>query len=196
MRLWGRVCKDRDWPQADRAFRLQTFSQIIGRPIASADQIERIDECTKLMKELTTLLGVSVRAALEADNLYINQARVLRHQILTELIPCLELYIEDVRSYLTAIIEDKNRWWKIDRPARDITLMDLDARPIEKLDAAGRPRSWPSQLKQLQYTLSARLNDKRNAAGHSIHDMRQKAGVPCHCAKCFKAAAKPALQPF
>jgi hypothetical protein len=198
MTLWGRVCKNRGWKQSDRDLRLAKFGEIIGRPIASADEIERIDECTKLMKELGVLLGVSLQAAREADDLTINKARVLRNQILTELVPCLELYVADVRAYMTEIMADKNRWWKIDRPVRDITIMDLDAAPIRKWDVKQkRMRVWPSQLEQLQYTLAARLNDKRNenvlvpAYVHlqgveplTIHQMKLAACVPCACAIC------------
>ncbi|MDE2020943.1 MAG: hypothetical protein KGJ13_11455 [Patescibacteria group bacterium] len=195
MKLWGRVCKDRGWKASDREFRLGKFGEIIGRPITSTDDIGRIDECTKLMKELSALLGVDVQAAREADDLTINRARVLFHQICGELVPCLELYIADVRGYLTAIMEDKNRWWKIDRPARDIKITDLTARPIRKWDFKTRSmKEFPSQLEQLQYTLAARLNTLRNQAGDSIHDMRTRAGLGCNCSKCISARNQSALQ--
>jgi hypothetical protein len=186
---WGKVCKDRGWKAGDRDLRLATFSELIGRPITSTDDVGRIDECTKLMKELRAMLGVSVQAAREGDDLTINRARVLRNQIAAEIIPCLEVYVEDVRGYIAAIMEDKNRWWKIDRPARDITIMDLDARPIQRRDG----RMMPSQLEQLQYTLAARLNSLRNKAGQSIHVMRTLAGVPCNCSKCVSRRNNAAL---
>lgn len=202
MKLWGRVCRDRGWKSGDKDFRLAKFSEIIGRPIASANDIERVDECTKLMKELQAMLGVSVKAGIEADNLYINRARVLRNVILTELVPCLELYVEDVNAYITAIIEDKNRWWKIDRPGRGMTLMDLTAEPIRKFDPKTRTmKEFPSQLDQMVYTLSACLNGSgrvyrgkksrlgfRVAAGHTLHQMKMLAGVPCDCADCVRAS--------
>lgn len=198
MILWGRVCKDRGWKQSDREFRLAKFSELIGREIKSTNDVGRIDECTKLMKELTAMLGVSVAAAIEADDLTINRARVLRNQIAGELVPCLELYVEDVGSYIASIMEDKNRWWKIDRPVRDITMMDLTATPIRKWDVKIKAlREWPSQLEQLQYTLAARLNTLRNKAGDTVHDMRTRAGVPCGCSKCVaqrNAASFAAVQ--
>jgi hypothetical protein len=127
---------------------------------------------------------------------------VLRTQILSEIIPCLELYVADVREYLVTIMEDKNRWWKIDRPVRDITIMDLDARPVFRRDRkTSLTKEFPSQLEQLQYTLSARLNTKRNEntlapnyahlqrpEPFTIHEMKLAAEVPCFCAKCRKAA--------
>jgi len=186
MRTWQRVCKDRGWKSSDRDLRLQTFGELIGRAIASTDDVGRIDECTKLMKGLTAMLGVSLQAAREADDTSINQGRVLRHQIAGELIPCLELYIQDVPSYITTIIEDKSRWWKLDRPARSMTILDLSAAPIFRT-VNGEAREFPSPLKQLQFTLAARLNSLRKAAGHSIHDMKIKASVPCGCSACVSA---------
>lgn len=197
MKLWGRVCKDRGWKQSDREFRLAKFSEIILRPIASTDEIERIDECTKLMKELKAALGGDLNAGIEADNLFINKARVLRNVILTELVPCLELYVTDVNAYIAEIMEDKNRWWKLDRPVRGMTLMDLTAEPLRKWDVKSNSmKEFPSQLDQMVYTLSSCLNGSgkmyrgkksrlgfRVAAGESLHAMKTRAGVPCNCAE-------------
>jgi hypothetical protein len=195
-RTWRAVCKDRQWNASDRTFRLGKFSEILGRAVDTLTTVERIDECTKLMKELTAMLGVSVQAAREADDLTINRARVLRNQIAGELVPCLELYLEDVPGYITSIMEDKNRWWKIDRPAREITIMDLTATPSRKFDLKTQQmKEWPSQLEQLQYTLAARLNSLRNKAGHTIHDMRTRAGLHCSCSKCVSRRNQAALTP-
>lgn len=210
MKTWSKVCKDRGWKSSDRALRLATFGKIIGREIASADEIGRIDECTKLMKELQAMLGVSLTAAREADDLTINRARVLRNVILTELVPCLELYVADVRAYLTEIMEDKNRWWKIDRPAREMSLMDLDAKPIVKFDPKrGELREFPSQLDQMVYTLSSCLNGSgkvragkksrlgfRVAAGDTLHEMKMRARVRCDCAEiCSRHMVGPLPAP-
>lgn len=187
MKLWGRVCKDRQWKSSDRDLRLKTFGDLVGRPLASTDDVGRVDECTKLMKGLEAMLGISIQAAREADDPTINRARVLRYQIVNEIVPCLELYISDVRSYIAEIMADKNRWWKIDRPAREIDITDLDAKPIIRTDKlTGQLREFPSQLEQLQYTLTARLNAKRKEAGHTVHDMKIKARVPCSCSKCVR----------
>lgn len=201
MQDWGKVCKDRGWKSSDRALRMATFSELVGRPLESTNDIERLAECTKVMNGLKVMLGVSLKAALEVGDPALNAARVLRNQILLELIPCLELYVEDVAGYLAEIMEDKNRWWKIERPARGMTLMDLDAMPIYRRDrASGEMREFPSQLKQIQYTLAARLNSKRKAAGDTIHEMKLKAKVDCGCAICQKtlagrqAAAVPAVE--
>jgi hypothetical protein len=44
--------------------------------------------------------------------------RVLNELLVLQLVPCLELYLADVRGYLTAIIEDKTRHRQTDRPTR------------------------------------------------------------------------------
>ena len=189
MVLWGKVCKDRGWKSSDKSFRLAKFSEILGRPLASTNDVERLDECTKLMAELKCLLGVSVQAGQEACDPTLNRARVIRNQILTEIVPCLELYRGDkLPADIADIMEDKNRWWKLDRPGRGITLMDLDDWPIFRYDkAAGKKKFCGSQLKQMQWTLSRWLNELRNQAGDSIHDMKKKANVACDCAACKKA---------
>lgn len=184
MIAWSAVCKDRGWKSSDRALRMATFAKIVGRSLKSTNDVERIHECTKLMKELKAMLGVDIKAAREADDLSINAARVLRNQILTQLVPCLELYVADVVSYMAEIMEDKNRWWKIERPARGMTLMDLDATPIHYVDRKTGEHRVTSQLEQMRDTLAARLNTKRNAAGHTIHEMKVAAMVFCACAKC------------
>jgi hypothetical protein len=194
MVLWGQVCKDRGWKQGDKALRLSTFSQILGRPLGSTNDVERLAECTKLMNELRTRLGVSLKAAQETVDPTLNEARILRNQILTELVPCLEVYVLDVRAFMTGIMEDKNRWWKIDRPSRDIQLTDLDARPVVR-QIGKELKESPSQLKQLQMTLSARLHAKRREAGDTIHQMRIKAQVPCHCAQCEPSRPQMAKLP-
>ena len=196
-RTWRQVCKDRGWQQNDRAFRLAKFSELLGRPLDSLTHVERIAECTKLMNGLKAMLGVSVKAGIEAGDTSINDARVLRFQIVTEIVPCLELYREDVCAFMGKIMADKNRWWKIDRPVRDITIDDLDARPTIRRDSS----PGPSQLQQLQWTLTARLNELRKASGDTIHVMKIKAGVPCACALCrgtrvAVSAGDPELEPL
>ena len=151
----------------------------------SLTKVDRVDGFTKVLKELQVLQGVDVNAGIEADDLTINKARTIRHFILTNLVPCLELYVADVRGYLTSIMEDKNRWWKIDRPARDITLMDLDAKPVHRWDVKTKSmKDFPSQLEQMKWTLTARLNSLRKDSGDTVHEMRLRAKLECACAAC------------
>ena len=162
----------------------------------SLTKVDRVDGFTKVKMELLVLQGVSVKAGIESEDLTINKARTIRHFIVTDLVPCLELYVADVRGYMTSIMEDKNRWWKIDRPARDITLMDLDAKPVYRHDKkTGELKTWPSQLEQMKWTMAARLNTLRKDTGDTIHDMRLRAGLKCVCAVCCGRAVAASVLP-
>ena len=189
-REWPKSCEAQGWTRAKGMSAKEIDAKrkefLLRCGFDSLTKVDRVDGFTKVIRELQVLQGVSVQAGLEASDLTINQARTIRHFILTDLIPCLELYVPDVRGYLTSIMEDKQRWWKIDRPTRDITLMDLDAKPIYRRDKkAGELKTWPSQLEQMKFTLAARLNTLRGAAGDSVHTMRLRAGLNCACAVCL-----------
>lgn len=178
LELWSAACRDRGWRASDRALRLATFSRILGREITTTDDIGRLDECTKLMAELKAMRGTDVNAGLEATNPGRNRARNWRWLIRYVTLPCLALYEPDPLAYLRTILEQKTRHRKTDRPERPATMDDFD-------DAI---------CKQIYMTLHARLNTKRAAAGHTIHEMRLAAGVPCDCAKCRKAV--PPIPPL
>lgn len=188
-REWPKSCKAMNWTKAAGMSAAEIDAKrkefLLRCGFDSLTKVDRVDGFTKVLKELQVLQGVDVDAGIESEDLTINKARTLRHFILTDLVPCLELYLADVRGYLTSIMEDKNRWWKIDRPARDITLMDLDAKPVYRTDKkTGELKTWPSQLEQMKWTLAARLNTLRNEAGETIHVMRLRAGLECSCAVC------------
>lgn len=185
--LWNSVCKDLGWKSSDRALRLETLGGFLGRPITTMDEIERLAECTQVMAELKAMLGVSVRAGLEATDPSRNKKRNARWIIVHEILPCLALYPLDAPSgldgagnYLVEVMQDKSRWRKMDRPESSPSLADFDERTVT----------------QILWTLSARLNVKRKAAGHSGHEMKMAAGVRCDCATFCrgKAAVIPGLQ--
>jgi hypothetical protein len=46
----------------------------------------------------------------------------------------------------------------------------------------------PDQLEHLRSTLAQRINDLRRKAGHTIHDMRKLACLPCECRICIPRA--------
>jgi hypothetical protein len=204
----------REWPKACAVMRWTRAAGMSAKEIDakrkefllrcgfdSLTKVDKLDGFTKVKNELLVLQGVSLKAGLEATDPTLNQARVLRNQILTEIIPCLELYRgEKLVTDIADIMEDKNRWWKLDRPVRGMTLMDLDARPITRTDRkTGEVKFMGSQLSQMQWTLSRWLNDLRNTAGDTIHQMRTKAGVPCACAICRAMAVSaddPELEPL
>jgi hypothetical protein len=197
-REWSMSCRAMNWTRAAGLSAAQIDAHrkelLAGCGFPSLTVVDRTDGFTKVLHEVIALRGVSLLAAQETVDPYLNKARVLRNQIAAELIPCLELYVENVPAYITTIMEVKNRWWRIDRPARDITIMDLTAAPIRKWDDKIKAlKEFPSQLEQLQFTLAARLNSLRNKTTDTIHDMRTRAGVPCSCAKCVSRANQAAL---
>lgn len=200
-REWPKICEAMGWTRAkgmsSKEIDAKRKEFLLRCGFDSLTKVDRTDGFTRVKNELLVLQGVSLKAAHETIDPALNQARVLRNQILTEIIPCLELYRGDqLRFDITKIMEDKNRWWKIDRPACHMTLMDLDARPIFRTDrATGEQKYTGSQLSQMQWTLSRWMNDLRNAAGDTIHDMRTKARVPCNCAKCRPAVLALAALP-
>jgi hypothetical protein len=187
-RQWPKSCAAMGWTRAAgmsaKEIDLKRKEFLLRCGFDSLTKVDRLDGFTKVKNELLVLQGVSLKAAGETIDPSLNQARVLRNQILTEIIPCLELYRgENLPGELAGIMEDKNRWWKLDRPARGMTLMDLDARPIFRTDrATGEQKYMGSQLSQMQWTLARWMNDLRNAAGDTIHTMKMKAGVRCDCA--------------
>jgi hypothetical protein len=189
-REWGNTCKVMNWTRAAGMTTAQIDSErkelLTGCGFNSLTEVDRTDGFTRVLNELLVLQGTSIQAAKETIDPSLNQARVLRNQILTEIIPCLELYRgENLNADLAKIMADKNRWWKLDRPERGMTLMDLDARPIFRIDkASGQKKYCGSQLSQIQWTLSRWLNELRNQAGDTVHQMKIKSGVPCDCAIC------------
>ena len=111
---WSVACAVLHWTRADGL----TAAEIDARRkeflarcgFSSLTEVDRVAGFTKVLNELLVLQGASLDAARETMQPSLNQARVLRHQLLTELIPCLELNIADVRAYITEIIEDKTRY--------------------------------------------------------------------------------------
>jgi hypothetical protein len=123
------------------------------------------------MAELESMLGTSLKAGLEAADPSRNQKRNWRWLITHEILPCLGLYEEHPQGYLRTVMEAKSRYRKTDRPEGPAALGDFDERTVQ----------------QIFWTLSARLNVKRKAAGHTGHEMCVAAGVRCKCAACKRA---------
>lgn len=183
--LWARVCRDRKWnDKATSESERRAFLARCG--FSSLTKVDRVDGFTKVKNELLVMIGLSVQAGMEASDPLLNKARNFRHVIRTEILPCLALYEDNAEVYLTSVLADKSRWWKLDRPDRAPTLEDFDARPMFS-ERNGEPHESPSQLEQLLMTLNARLHEKRKAARHTLHDMKTLAGVRCTCSACCKS---------
>ena len=72
--LWHGACRSQHWNPSDREFRLAKLSEIVGRKIASTDDIERVDEFTKVKNELLILQGVSLQAGIEGSDTTVNKS--------------------------------------------------------------------------------------------------------------------------
>lgn len=131
-------------------------------------------------------LAVSQPAGLEPQLRQLAQPRRREEHCLDETFRCLGLYVEDVAGYVAKVVAEK-----FGVPAAGaLTLDDLSDQPTIRTGRHGRPYESPSQLRQLSMTLWDRLQAHRRAAVHTLHQMRTKAGVPCHCAKICRPLAR------
>lgn len=181
-RKWAECCRKRGWTRADgfeqREIDALRKDLLRACGFQSLTEVDKTAGFSKVLAKIGVWQGESVRAAIEDGDPSLNEARILRHTIRTEILPCLALYTGDAEAYFASIFETIVHWRK-DGATQPVTLDDLDARPRFK---EGKPS--PSQLQQALMTLSARLNAKRNEAGHTIHQMKTLAGVACDCAAC------------
>ena len=200
-RLWPQACRANGWIKENGL----TASDIDARRkevlrecgFDSLTHVDKRDGFTKVKNRLLILIGESVQAGIEAhDPVAHNNARIHRHKIEKEILPCLALYVEDVTGYVATVIAGLTRHYQTDQPTRPATLSDLDIYPAigsrhttnDTCHAIKGKRysPGPSQLEQCLMTLHARLHALRKAAGDSIHDMLTKAGLECNCAKCCR----------
>jgi hypothetical protein len=196
-KLWTKACRNQGW----------TRQQGLSAAAIDAKRKEMLARCGfRSLKDVDPQGGFSLvkrellkfddqlQGAKEEIDPHIETGRTSRWFIEHDLIPCLALYVDDAWAYVSKIATDKFRWRTRDGMQRQITLDDLDDNPVVR-EVRGKLQEFPSQLEQLKFTLSGRLNGKdgfRKQAGDSIHDMRTKAGLPCRCARCCRSATIPA----
>lgn len=165
-REWAAACRVMNWTRNAGLTAAEIDAhrkEFLGRcGFASLTVVDRVAGFTVVLNELKILQGASLRAAQETVDPSLNEARVLCHLILTELIPCLELYVADVRAYLVEVLAHQPR-----------LMRELDL-----------PHLTVAELTRLRFTITARLNARRKEAGDTIHTMKKRAGVPCGCAQC------------
>lgn len=185
--LWPQACRANNWTKDGgmSAAAIDAKRKEILRECGfeSLTEVDRTDGFTKVKNKLLILIGVDVKAGTEDQDPTENKGRTHRYVIAKEIIPCLALYEEDVTGYVASVIAGLTRHYKTDRPERPPTLEDLSAKPTFK-KRGGKWIKGPSQALQALMTLSARLDDKRKAAGDTVHDMKIKAGLECDCARC------------
>lgn len=171
--MWARVCRAAGW--TDKAQCERERKAFLARcGFSSLTLVDKIDGFTKVKNELQILLTPDLQAAREADDQGINRARNLRFVIRHELLPCLALYEPAPGGYLITVLAGQGRWRTTDRPEVDPALEDFGE----------------AVLKRVMMTLNARIQEKRRAAGHSLHEMKTAAGVKCDCKVCRRFIAE------
>lgn len=199
LQLWPAAAKAQEWPRTEaaarqqghcsvREFRLKVLGAFIGHPITSAKEIDHVTEYTKVKDGLLAAaghLGGQRGAAARPDD---NALRTRRWVALRD-IRCLLLYVDE--AYVRVILKDRFARGGVCPTAFDTlplariiaefrdtgTLDDLLSTLNQRLHAKGFKRPDGSWKRQPGY---------RVAAGHTIHQMRQLAGVPCDrdCRDC------------
>lgn len=186
--LWKEVCEASHWTPAHGYSKAQTEAkrkELLARcGFKSLKDVDPRDGFSLVKRELLKE-AARLQGAKEEVDPTIERARTLRWVLEHELARCLALYHPAPMEFILEIAADKTRWRTREGMGRPITLDDLDATPTFR-EVKGNQREGESQLDQLVMTVSARLNEMRNAAGDTGHEMCMKAGVRCKCAKCRK----------
>ncbi len=159
--LWWQACEAQGWDFEDREKRLDVFQEAIGQ--------------RKSFKELTNPEFGHIRAKMER---YANilkgaekelspekcAAPAIRHKILSEILPCLGVYVDDPIAY-----------------AERILVKEFKTKVFENLSEIRQPSKTGKQpsspLERFFWTLSGRLQAKRRKAGDSIKEMREKSAL-------------------
>lgn len=195
-REWSAACRYQGWKETLSADEIDAKrKELLARcGFKSLTLVDKTSGFDRVLAELRALQD-DLQRTVETEDPTIGAARRFRAVILQEIIPCLALYEDDANVYLTTVISGLVRWNKTDRPERDPTLEDLDAKPTFKKSASGQWREGPSKLEQAMMTLNARLHTKRRDAGDTIHDMKLRAGVACDCKICSQPHLVEELAP-
>ena len=198
-KLWAKACRAQGWTKGEglnsAAIDVMRKELLARCGFKSLKDVDPRDGFSMVKRELLKL-DDRLQGAMEEVKPQIETARTSRWFIEHDLIPCLALYV-DAWDYVSKVATDKFRWRTRDAMHRPITLDDLTEDPIVR-EVRGELKEIPSQLEQLKFTLSARLNGKaglRNKAGHSVHQMRTLAGLECRCAVCRKSLLRTVSQP-
>jgi len=171
-REWGTTCRTMRWTRAagmsTAAIDAKRKELLAKCGFQSLTDVDRTTGFTLVLNEVRVLRGTDLKAARETIDPTLNDARILLNQIVTDLIPCLEVYVKDIHAYAAEAFQYK-----------DSTLRSFDLAHMNL-----------GQLIQVRNTFNARLHAKRRQAGHSIHDMRMEAKLDCDCSACKQAALK------
>lgn len=195
-RLWPAACKAQGWPRKDkeaqelgwaseRAFRLKTLGDILGRELSSSSDIGMVEEFTQV-KDRLLMLADNLKGAAEDGDAVPNALRTRRWVALRD-IKCLLIYVKE--SYVRAILAERFERAGVCHTAFDALPLPKvieefdDVRVLDELLSTLGQRLHAKGFKRADGTWR-RQPGKRVAAGHTLHQMRTLAGVQCDCKGC------------
>jgi hypothetical protein len=164
--LWAEACKWQGWDRLSTkdkdAKRKEIMADVFGGP-KSAKDVDKDEEFGKIKARFLLLAG-KVKGGVEDGRPHYDQRRRLLN-VIEQKKKLLAIYTDQSEEYLHVVLKDRFK-----RVNGINSIDDLSAQ---------RVNNKPSQLEMLVFTLSARINDMRNQAGHTIHEMNQLAGLTC-----------------
>jgi hypothetical protein len=166
-RLWSQACRAQGWDKFPREeIEVRRKELLRGCGFASLKDVDGKGGFDRV-KQALLLAQDSVAAGL--DNEDEQEARRLRWVVRNQVLPALGLYVEHPDAYMQRIIADKF----CRGGGRELTLDDLSNSPNVR-DVDGFPEVSDSDLRQIVWTLTARLDSLRTAAGHSRMEMVER----------------------
>lgn len=159
-RLWSQACRAQGWDKFPREeIEVRRKELLRGCGFASLKDVDGKGGFDRV-KQALLLAQDSVAAGLEDEDE--QEARRLRWVVRKQVLPALGLYVEHPEAYMQRLIADKF----CRGGGRELTLDDLsnspNVRDVEESD---------SDLRQLVWTLTARLDSLRTTFGHSRLEM-------------------------
>lgn len=168
----------REWAAVRRADPQANRQALTVRALGRAGSSKEFSNAD-LDKVLAVFRAVSRPADVDGQLRQQGQARARREHRIDEVMRCLGVYVEDVAGYVARIVADK-----LGVPVDgSLTLADVSDEPTVRTRRDGVAYPGPSDLEQVLMTLWARVQPLRRARGHTLHEMKLAAGVPCACAK-------------
>lgn len=191
-RDWSAACKAQGWTRDSGMSSKQIDSHrkdLLKRAgFGSLTHVDRTVGFGRVLAELGLLL-TKVTSAIEHDHPEIDAGRRKRWVIRNRILPCLGVYVRDPEAYMRSVLRDKFDWRRVQSGyALPLLLDDLTDDPVFRNKSDGKIVEQPSQLDQVMYTLGRIVQKHRKEAGHSMHDMRIAAQIPCRCDDCISGA--------
>ena len=198
--LWPDACEAQGWARSDDARRYQVFAAALGhlpryaailreRGEIHTGDLDKLEGFTALKNHLLMLAG-NVAATVKTDQPAVQRREAVTFRI-EEHLRCLALFpipapighagAEALANKLAGDLAWAGRAKGI--AARDWRELDAERR-VRVRD--GEPQESPSDLERLLMNLARIVNDRRGAAGLTIHEMNVRADRKCDCALCTR----------